>query len=157
MADPKPVQDLGLGFFFDDLEEGQRFRTVGRSIFEADLMTFIGVTGMQEVLFNNLEYIGLESPTGQRIVPGLMALGLAEGLVLGTTLQKTGLAFLSMTMDIKGPVCIGDTIHVELEVTELRRASKGARGLVRTHNRIVNQHGDCVIEYTPLRLMKVRG
>lgn len=156
MADAKPIRDLSLGFYFDDLEVGQRFRTIGRSIFEADLMTFIGVTGMQEVLFNNLEYIGFESPTGQRIVPGLMALGIAEGLVLGTTLQKTGLAFLNMTMDIKEPVCIGDTIHVELEVTELRRTSKGARGLVRTHNRIVNQHGKTVIEYTPLRLMKAR-
>lgn len=156
MADPQPIRDLGLGFYFDDLELGQRFRTVGRSIFEADLMTFIGVTGMQEVLFNNLAYIESESPTGARIVPGLMALGIAEGLVLGTTLQKTGLAFLNMTMDIKGPVCIGDTIHVELEVTELRRASKGPRGLVRTNNRIINQHGDCVIEYAPLRLMKAR-
>lgn len=156
MTDPKPVQDLGLGFHFDDLEVGQRFRTVGRSIFEADLMTFIGVTGMQEVLFNNLDYIETESPTGQRIVPGLMALGIAEGMVLGTTLQKTGLAFLSMTMDIKAPVCIGNTIHVDLEVTELRRAAKGARGLVRTHNRIVNQRGETVIEYSPLRLMKAR-
>jgi acyl dehydratase len=150
------IQDIGIGFFFDDLSVGQRFRTVGRSIFEADLMTFIGVTGMQEVVFNNLEYIEHESATGKRIVPGLMVVGIAEGLVLGTTLQKTGIAFLNMTMDIKGPVCIGDTIHVELTVTELKRTSKGNRGLVRTHNAIINQRGETVIEYNPLRLMKGR-
>jgi acyl dehydratase len=156
-TDSKPVQMLGLGLYFDDLHLGQRFRTVGRSIFEADLMTFIGVTGMQEVMFNNLEDIAADAPGGRRFIPGLMALGIAEGLVLGPTLQKTGLAFLNMTMDIKGPVHIGDTIHVDLEVIELRRASKGARGLVRTRNQIINQHGDLVIEYTPLRLMRARA
>jgi acyl dehydratase len=150
------IHELGIGFFFDDLALGQRYKTVGRSIFEADLMTFLGVTGMQEVIFNNLEYIEHESLQKKRIVPGLLALGIAEGLVLGSTLQKTGIAFLNMTMDIKGPVCIGDTIHVELEVMELKPASKGGRGLVRTLNRVVNQRGETVIEYTPLRMLKMR-
>jgi acyl dehydratase len=155
-TDEKPIHMLGLGLYFDDLSLGQRFRTIGRSIFEADLMTFIGVSGMQEVMFNNLEVIAADAPGGRRFIPGLMALSIAEGLVLGPTLQKTGLAFLNMSMDIKGPVHIGDTIHVDLEVTELRRTSKGARGLVRTRNQVINQLGQTVIEYTPLRLMKAR-
>jgi len=152
----EPVQELGIGLYFDDFKLGQRFKTLGRSIFEADLMTFIGVTGMQEVLFNNLDYIENESLQGKRVVPGLMAMGIAEGLVLGTTLQKTGIAFLNITMDIKGAVCIGDTIHVELEVIELKASSKGGRGLVRTRNNVVNQHGEVVMEYTPLRMCKSR-
>ena len=152
----QPIRDLGTGFYFDDLELGQRFRTTGRSIFEADLMTFLGDTGMQEGLFNNLEQIAADAPGGRRFVPGLLALGIAEGLVLGVTLQKTGIAFLNMTMDIKGPVCISDTIHVELEVTELKPASKGARGLVRTQNQVLNQRGEIVIEYSPLRMVKMR-
>ena len=153
----EPVQELGIGLYFEDFKLGQRFKTLGRSIFEADLMTFIGVTGMQEVLFNNLDYIENESLQGKRIVPGLMAMGIAEGLVLGTTLQKTGIAFLNMTMDIKGAVCIGDTIHVELEVIELKASSKGGRGLVRTRNSVVNQRGEVVMEYTPLRMCKARS
>jgi len=147
---------LGQGFFWQDMTVGRKFRTIGRSLFESDLMSFIGVTGMSEVLFNNLEYIEHESPTGKRIVPGALALSIAEGLVMQATLQKTGFAFLGMAMDIKGPVVVGDTIHVDIEVTESRAASKGGRGLVRTHNRIMNQHGECAIEYTPLRLMKGR-
>lgn len=152
----EPVQELGLGLFFEDFKLGQRFKTLGRSIFEADLMTFIGVTGMQEVIFNNLDYIENETVQRKRIVPGLMVMGIAEGLVLGATLQKTGIAFLNMTMDIKGPACIGDTIHVEMEVIELKASSKGGRGLVRTRNTVVNQHGDVVMEYTPLRMCKAR-
>lgn len=150
------MQQLGVGFYWNDLEVGQKLKTIGRSIFETDVISFIGTTGMQEVLFNNLEYIEHESPTGKRIAPGLLVLAIAEGLVMGATLQKTGFAFLSMDFSIKGPVEIGDTIHVELEVTEARPTSKGNRGLVRTHNKIVNQRGEVVIEYSPLRLMKGR-
>ena len=149
-------EELGRGFYWQDMTVGRKFRTIGRTLFESDLVSFIGVTGMQEVLFNNLEYIEHESPTGKRIVPGALALSVAEGLVMQSTLQKTGFAFLGMTMDIKGPVCVGDTIHVDMEVTESRAASKGGRGLVRTRNLIVNQNGDCAIEYSPLRLMKGR-
>jgi acyl dehydratase len=147
-------EQLGGGFYWQEMKVGRKFRTIGRSIFESDLISFIGVTGMGEVLFNNLEYIEHESPTGKRIVPGALALSIAEGMVMQSTLQNTGFAFLSMTMDIKGPVCVGDTLHVDLEVTESRAASRGNRGLVRTVNKIINQNGECAIEYSPLRLMK---
>ena len=152
----EPVTELGHGLFFDDLHVGQRFRSVGRSIIEADLAAFLNVTGMQEVIFNNLDYIENESLQKKRIVPGLMALGIAEGQILGPLLQKTGIAFLGMTMDIKAPVSVGDTLYVEIEVTGLKPTSDGKRGLVRTRNTIVNQRGEAVIEYAPLRMQKRR-
>ncbi|MEQ9121237.1 MAG: acyl dehydratase, partial [Alphaproteobacteria bacterium] len=117
---------LGQGFYWQDLPVGRKLRTIGRTIFESDLMNFIGATGMAEVLFNNLEYIEHESPTGKRILPGALVLSVAEGLVMQATLQRTGFAFLGMTMDIKGPTLVGDTVHVDVEVTESRAASKGA-------------------------------
>jgi acyl dehydratase len=49
---------------------------------------------------------------------------------------------------------VGDTIHVEVEVTEARLTSKGDRGLVRFANKVVNQRGETVIEYNPLRMLK---
>jgi acyl dehydratase len=101
-------EQLGGGFYWQEMKVGRKFRTIGRSIFESDLISFIGVTGMGEVLFNNLEYIEHESPTGKRIVPGALALSIAEGMVMQSTLQNTGFAFLSMTMDIKGPA--GETV-----------------------------------------------
>ena len=151
------MQELGLGFYYDDLKVGQRFKTIGRTIFEGDVINFTGVTGMNEVLFNNIEYIKHESPTGKRIAPAVLVLAIAEGLVMQVTLQRTGMAFLGMELDMTGPVVVGDTIHVELEVVEARPASKGNRGLVRTRNSVVNQRGETVMVYTPLRLMKGRG
>ena len=76
--------------------------------------------------------------------------------MIPTTLQGTGLAFLSMGFDIKGPTYVGDTIHVEIELTEIRPTPRTRCGLVRTTNNVVNQKGQTVLVYTPLRMMQGR-
>lgn len=142
---------VGRGFCFEDLSVGQKFRTHRRTIAESDLMTFVNLTWLTEELFT------VEEDDGRaikgRAVPGAMVYAFAEGLLL-PTMQDTGLAFLNAELDIKGPTRVGDTIHVEVEVTEARLTSKGDRGLVRTANKIVNQHGATVITYNPLRMLK---
>jgi acyl dehydratase len=55
---------------------------------------------------------------------------------------------------VKAPTRVGDTIHVECEVIEHRLTSKGDRGLVRFANKVINQRGEVVLEYNPLRLLK---
>ena len=77
-------------------------------------------------------------------------------LFLGTFLMWCwlGLAFLNATIDIKGPTSVGDTIYVESEVTEARLTSKGDRSLVRFANKVINQRGETVLEYNPLRMLK---
>ena len=88
---------------------------------------------------------------GGHPVPGALVYSMAEGLVIPTTLQGTGLAFLSMGFDIKGPTYVDDTIHVEIEVTEIKPTSKNpTRALVRTTNDVKNQKGETVLVYTPL-------
>ena len=144
---------LGLGIYFEDLPVGRKFRTIGRTLTEADLVNFIGVTGLTEVLFSNTEFLKHESDIKQRVVPGAMVYSFAEGLLL-PTMQDTGLAFLNATLDVKGPTVVGDTIHVEAEVVEARLTSKGDRGLVRFANKVVNQRGESVLEYNPLRMLK---
>ena len=149
---------LGLGLHFEDLPIGRRFQTIGRTLTEADLVNFIGVTGMTEVLFSNIEFLKTESDITQRVVPGAMVYAFAEGLLVHATMQHTGLAFLNMELDVKAPTFAGDTIHVECEVIESRRsASRPNRGLVRTFNRVVKQDGTTVLTYNPLRMVKVRG
>jgi acyl dehydratase len=154
-----PEQDgyevLGLGLRFEELPVGRRFRTTGRTLTEADLVHFIGVTGMTEVLFTNLEFLEHESDIKGRVVPAAMVYAFAEGLLIQATMQHTGLAFLNMTLDVEAPTFGGDTIHVECELVESRRsASRPDRGLVRTRNRVVRQDGTVVLTYNPLRLVK---
>ena len=147
---------VGLGLYWNDLEIGQKFRTVGRTVTEADIVNFIGCTGMLEVLFTDMEYLAQHAPMQGRVAPGALVYAFAEGLLTQATMQHTGLAFLNMTLDVHDPTFAGDTIHVEVEVTEIRPTSKGNRGIVRTFNRIVNQKGETVISYNPLRMMAGR-
>ncbi len=149
---------VGLGMAWEDLPVGRKFRTLGRTITEADLVGFINVTGMIEVLFTDVEYAAKHGPKGGRLVPGALAYCICEGLLVQATLQRTGLAFLNMEFDIKGPTFVGDTIHVEVEVLESRPTSKDPRrGLVRTRNSIIKQTGETVIVYTPTRLAAGRA
>lgn len=148
---------LGEGLHWDELAVGDSFRTFGRTVTETDIVSFVSTVGMLESLFLDAEYRAAHSAIAGRPAPAALVYALAEGLTLNATGQGTGLAFLHMELNVEGPVMQGDTIHVEIEVIEVRAAKKDNRGLVRTRNRIVNQRGECVITYTPLRLMAGRG
>ena len=151
------MQTIGLGFYFEDIHEGFTFRTLGRSITEADIANFLGATGITEVLFTNLDYLHNHTDFPGRLVPGAQVFAVAEGLVMSASIQETGVAFLGMDLNIEGPVFAGDTIHVEVEVTEARRTGKRPdRALVRTRNTVKKQDGKTVMVYTPLRMMKCR-
>jgi acyl dehydratase len=143
------VRIIGRGLAFEDLKRGVRFRTHRRTITQADLAAFANLTWLTEELFT------VEEAGKPRLVPGALVYSFAEGLLL-PSMQDTGLAFLNATLDIKGPTYVGDTIHVECEVTEQRRASKGERGLVRFANRVLTQNNQAVLEYNPLRLLKLK-
>lgn len=152
------MEIVGLGLFYEDLPVGRRFRTVGRTVTEADIVSFINCTGMTEVMFTDMEFLANHSDIKGRVAPGALAYAFAEGLLIQATMQHTGYAFLNMELDMKAPVLAGDTIHAECEVIEARRsASKPGRGLVRTRNEVVKQDGTVALVYTPLRLIKCRG
>ena len=142
---------VGRGFTFEDLKPGFRFSTHRRTIAESDLAAFINLTWLTEELFAVAD--DSARAIKGRPVPGALVYSFAEGLLL-PTMQDTGLAFLNCTLDVKAPTVVGDTIHVECEVIEHRLASKGDRGLVRFANKVVNQRGETVLEYDPLRLLK---
>ena len=151
MSEALPV--VGRGFSFEDLRVGFGFRTHRRTIAESDVAGFVNLTWLTEELFT------VEDDAGRaikgRAVPAALVYSFAEGLLL-PTMQDTGLAFLNATLDVKGPTVVGDTIHVEAQVTEARLTSKGDRGLVRFANKVINQRGEAVLEYNPLRMLKLK-
>jgi acyl dehydratase len=151
------METLGIGLHFEDATIGRKFKTIGRTVTEPDIVNFVNCTGMTEVLFTNLEFLKHESDIKGRPAPAALVYCFAEGLLVQATMQHTGFAFLHMEFDVKGPVVAGDTIHVECEVIEARRSkNRPNRGLVRTRNIVRNQEGSVVLEYTPLRMMKTR-
>jgi len=151
------MEVVGLGMYSEDLPVGRTFRTIGRTVTEDDITNFVNATGMVEVLFTNIEFLREESDIKQRLAPGALGYCFAEGLLVQSTMQHTGFAFLHMDMNVHAPVFAGDTIHVEVEVIEERLSkNRPGRGLVRTRNKVVKQDGTVAITYTPLRMVKCR-
>ncbi len=145
----------GGGYFWQDMTVGRTICTRARTITEADLVQFVNMSWLTEQLFTDADYIEAQAHYTGRLVPGSLLYVFAEGLCT-PTMEGTGMAFLNMELDIKGPSYVGDTIHVEIEVIEARAASKGNRGLVRTRNAVINQNGETALVYTPLRMMRGR-
>jgi len=151
------VETVGLGFYYEDLPVGRQFQTIGRTVTEADITNFVNATGMVEVLFTNTQYLAEESDIKGRLAPGALVFAFAEGLLVQSTMQHTGLAFLHMELTVENPVLAGDTIHAECEIVEARLSkSRPGRGLVRTRVRAKKQDGTTALTYTPLRLVKCR-
>ena len=95
---------------------------------------------------------------GSALVAAFVAeedMGFRDGFLV-VVLSWLGLAFLGATLEVKAPTVVGDTIHVEVEVTEARVTSRGDRGLVRFANKVVNQRGETVLAYDPLRMLKLK-
>lgn len=152
-----PKSDLpyvGLGIPFEGWTVGRKFRTIGRTVTDADITNFVCVTGMLEVLFTNLDYLENESLIKGRLAPGALVYSFAEGLLMQSVMQHTGLAFLGMELKVNGPTFAGDTLHVECECTEARPTSKPGRGIVSALNNVVNQKGEVVLAYTATRMVK---
>src|SRR3546814_9227414 len=88
------METIGLGCYFEDLPVGRKFKTIGRTVTDADITNFVNATGMVEVLFTNIEFLREESDIKGRVAPGALAYCFAEGLLVQSTMQHTGFAFL---------------------------------------------------------------
>jgi 3-hydroxybutyryl-CoA dehydratase len=143
------MQTLGLGFTWEQLSPGQQFRTLNRTITETDLMMFVGVTGMVEVIFTDQTFGAGKGAIQGRFVPAALTYSLIEGLLCQSMIQGTGLAML----ELNKKVLVGDTIHAEVEVTSVRPTSKGNRGIVASKIDIKNQDGEVVITYEATRML----
>ena len=151
------METVGLGLYFEDLPVGRQFKTIGRTVTEADITNFVNCTGMVEVLFTNTEFLQHESDIKGRLAPGALVYCFAEGLLVQSTMQHTGFAFLHMELTVQSPVVAGDTIHAQCEIVEARLSkSRPGRGLVRTRVNVVKQDGTVALVYTPLRMVKCK-
>ena len=151
------MKTVGIGFYWTDLSVGETFRTLNRTITEADIVQFIGVTGMVETIFTDLSFNEDHGAAMQgRVAPAACTYTIIEGLLCQATMQTTGLALLEVEKKILKPVFAGDTVHGEVEVVGLRETSKGGRGIVTTMNHVVNQNDETVMTYKAVRMMAGR-
>jgi len=144
-------------YYFEDLEVGFRFETPSRTVTEADLVAFAGVSGDFNPLHTDAVFAA-ESIYGERIAHGTLVLSLVTGLR-----QRVGLfdGTLMGLLEIRSwrfraPVRIGDTIRVRAEVAELHPTSKPDRGVMVQRIEVVNQADDVVNDGEFVMLLKRR-
>ncbi|GIV97956.1 MAG: MaoC family dehydratase [Herpetosiphonaceae bacterium] len=132
--------------YYEDFQVGDEFITPGRTVTEADVMLFAGLSGDYNPLHTDAEY-ARETIYGERIAHGLLGLSIATGLKarLGI-MQGTIMAFLGLEWRFTGPITFGDTIHCRVRIKSMRETSKPDRGIIVQAVQIVNQRGEVVQE-----------
>jgi 3-hydroxybutyryl-CoA dehydratase len=154
MSTNTDIQQLGQGFYWQDLKVGQRLRTHRRTLTEADLVSFIGVTGMLEAIF--IDATPQHGGIAGRPVPAMLTTAIIEGFLFQSMIQGTGLALLESTTKVIAPVRIGDTIYGVVEVAGIRPTSKGNRAIVDSTIQVFNQRDEAVLTYSARRLLAGR-
>jgi acyl dehydratase len=125
---------------------------------ETDIVNFVNQCGFTEPLFLDMEYVKRESIFRRRAAPGALTFALSEGLVMQTGLiHGTGMAWLGGELRVIAPVLEGDTIRVEVEVTDKRETKKADRGIVTYRHRVLNQRDEVVLEATIQRMIRRQG
>jgi acyl dehydratase len=151
------MRDGPSGLFYEDLEVGASFTTKARTVTEADIVNFAGISGDYNQLHLNEEY-AKETQFKKRIAHGLLGLTISSGLTQQMDLYNdTLIAFLGLTWTFKGPVFIGDTVHVVQSIKEKRETKKPGRGIVVFESRLINQRGETVQEGERTIMIKMKS
>lgn len=134
-------------YTYEDLFVGMRFRSPGRTITDADVVGFAGLTGDFSELHTSDVY-ARNSEFGRRVAHGMLGLAYAHGLMWARTgeLRETAIAFLGISdWRFVAPIFIGDTIFVNYTLAELRDSKSRPTQAIATFDvELVNQDGDVV-------------
>ena len=146
------------GLYFEEFEVGQSVTSAGRTVTEADVVSFAALSGDWNSIHTDAEY-ARQAPFGQRVAHGLLGLSIASGLAarLGF-MEGTVLAFRELgEWKFSLPIYLGDTVRVRAAVTELKVMGRLGGGLVTFKVELLNQKDEVVQRGTWSVLVKSRG
>ena len=151
-----PSEKRALGRYFEEFEVGDSMVSPGRTVTEADIVGFCGLSGDFNELHSNAEY-AKQTMFGKPIAHGLLGLAMASGLAgrLGF-LEGTAQAFMGLEWKFKGPIFAGDTIHVRATVVQTRAVQRLGGGIVVLSVSVLNQKDEVTQEGRWTVLMKSR-
>ena len=140
--------------FWEDLRAGDQLRSPGITITDAHLVNWAGLTGDIVSLHLDAQYAET-TPFGQRIGHGPLTLATALGLMTQTGYFTNVVAWLGLDeVRALAPVFIGDTIHVDAEVTLARETKKPENGIWTLHYTVSNQKDEPVMTFTSSFMIK---
>jgi len=138
---------LPRGMYFEQFQPGFRLVTTGRTITEADVVAFAGLSGDYNQIHTDAEF-SKTTPFGRRVAHGLLCLSVASGLLMQTgILTGTVMAFREISdWKFVKPVFLGDTLHVEMEVGEVKALPRLQAGALVIHLNVKNQGDEVVMK-----------
>jgi acyl dehydratase len=138
---------VARGKYFEEFAVGQRIITPARTIAEADVIAFAGLSGDYNSIHTDAEYARTTS-FGQRVAHGLLGMSIASGLAARTgVLEGTVLAFREINdWKFSRPILIGDTIHAALEVLEARPLPRLGGGAITLSVEVLNHKDESLMK-----------
>ncbi|MBX3066520.1 MAG: MaoC family dehydratase N-terminal domain-containing protein [Anaerolineae bacterium] len=137
---PEPIKIRGL--WFEEFEEGVTIETRARTITEADIVAFAGISGDYNPMHTDSEYAA-KTQFGARVAHGALVFSVVTGLLYQTNvLEDTVIAFIEFNMKLRKPIYIGDTIKVVGKVSGSRKMAAAGGGLVTIDLKVNNQKGE---------------
>jgi acyl dehydratase len=145
------------GKYFEEFDVGDVIVTANRTVTEADVTTFAGVSGDFNPLHTDEEFMK-NSAFGGRIAHGLLTVAIGTGLInqMGV-FEGTNLALLNMNIKYTGAVKFGDTIRLELKTLEKKDTSKPGKGIITFDANVLNHKNETVVEMQWTLMMKKKG
>lgn len=124
---------------YDDLAVGDEWESASRTVTQADVSTFAGLSGDFNALHMDHAWATAEGPFGKPVAHGLLGLALASGLA-STAPRMDTLAFLAvLEWKFLLPIAFGDTVRVVSTVESIEPQSRGRRAVVTWRRRLLNQ------------------
>ena len=142
------------GIYFEEYQVGDSATSGGRTVTEADVVSFAALSGDWNAIHTDAEFAA-KGMFGERIAHGLLGLSIASGQAVRLGfMEGTVLAFMGVDWQFRKAIKIGDTIRVHAEVSELKKMPRLGGGIVTFKVQILNQHDEAVQRGTWTVLVK---
>jgi acyl dehydratase len=132
------------GLYFEEFVSGDTVESAGRTITEADIVLFAGLSGDYNLIHTDAEY-SKNQIFGQRVAHGLLVLSVASGMAVRLGfMEDTVVAFRGLEWKFSAPVFAGDTIRLRVTVETTKPMPRLGGGLVTFKMEVVNQRDETV-------------
>jgi acyl dehydratase len=145
---------MASGLYFEEFEVGAKYVSQGRTVTEADVVAFAALSGDYNPLHTDARFAAT-TPFGKRIAHGMLTVAISTGMSNWTGIfAGTTIALVEQNIKYTGAVKFGDTVHLEMEVTEKKETSKPDRGIINIAAKMLNDAEQVVVDMKWTLMMK---
>jgi len=132
--------------YWEDFSPEDEWISPGRTVTEADITLFSGLSGDFNRPHTDEEY-AKKTPFKKRIAQGTLGLIISQGLTTRVPDYMQGVTFgalLNLNWDFKKPIFIGDTLTLKMRVLEKKETKSLDRGILTFERKLINQRDETV-------------